>query len=182
MQALELLTKRQSCPRLIAPGPSPEQLQVMLDAAARTPDHMNLMPWEFVVIEGLGLQRLSDIFVEVAKANNSDEEGIAKSAKMPTRAPMIIAVISRITEHPKVPAWEQHISAGCAVHAIQMAAVAQGLAGIWRTGSYAEHPVVREAFDITGDDKLVGFLYLGTPATEQRFKPSRDIQAKVRYL
>ncbi|GLS84695.1 NAD(P)H nitroreductase [Paraferrimonas haliotis] len=182
MHALELLTQRQSCPRLAEPGPNAEQLALILEAASRAPDHMGLMPWEFVIVEGLGQQRLSDIFVDVAKANNSDEEGIRKSAKMPTRAPMIIAVIARVSEHPKVPAWEQHVSAGCAIMAMQMAAQAQGLGAIWRTGSYSWHPKLKEALAIEGDDKLVGFLYLGTPAISPKIKPSRDISAKVRYL
>ncbi len=47
--------------------------------------------------------------------------------------------------------------------AMQMAAVAQGFGGIWRSGALTESPVVREAFGCREQDKIVGFLYLGTP-------------------
>lgn len=62
-----------------------------------------------------------------------------------------------------MPLWEQEMSAGCAVMAMQMAAIAQGFNGIWRSGALTESPVVREAFGCRAQDKIVGFLYLGTP-------------------
>ena len=55
------------------------------------------------------------------------------------------------------------MSAGCAVMAMQMAAVAQGFNGIWRTGPLTDSPVVREGLSCGEHDKIVGFLYLGTP-------------------
>ncbi len=55
------------------------------------------------------------------------------------------------------------MSAGCAVMAMQMAAIAQGFNGIWRSGALTESAIVREAFECRPQDKIVGFLYLGTP-------------------
>ncbi len=55
------------------------------------------------------------------------------------------------------------MSAGCAVMAMQMAALAQGFNGIWRSGALTESPVVRAGFECREQDKIVGFLYLGTP-------------------
>lgn len=55
------------------------------------------------------------------------------------------------------------MSAGCAVMAMQMAAIAQGFGGIWRSGALTDSPVVRDAFNCRTQDKIVGFLYLGTP-------------------
>ena len=74
-----------------------------------------------------------------------------------------ITVVAKCEENHKVPRWEQEMSAGCAVMAMQMAAVAQGFGGIWRSGALTESPVVREAFGCREQDKIVGFLYLGTP-------------------
>jgi nitroreductase len=76
---------------------------------------------------------------------------------------MIITVVAHCEEHHKVPRWEQVVSAGCAVMAMQMAAVAQGFNGIWRSGAWTEHQAVREAFNCREQDAIVGFLYLGTP-------------------
>ncbi|CDK64727.1 Protein ydjA [Klebsiella pneumoniae IS10] len=55
------------------------------------------------------------------------------------------------------------MSAGCAVMVMQMAALAQGFNGIWRSGALTESPVVRAGFECREQDKIVGFLYLGTP-------------------
>ncbi|MCV5837933.1 nitroreductase family protein, partial [Escherichia coli] len=87
----------------------------------------------FVIAQGDGLKKLSDILVKAAEAENSDEAVVEKVKNAPFRAPMVITVIAKVTEHEKVPALEQHLSAGCAVQAMQMAAVAQGFQGFWRS-------------------------------------------------
>ncbi len=47
--------------------------------------------------------------------------------------------------------------------AMQMAAVAQGFSGIWRSGPWTDNERVRSAFNCREQDAIVGFLYLGTP-------------------
>ena len=87
---------------------------------------------------------------------------------------MIIAAATRYTEHPKVPKVEQIQSAACAVHAMQMAAFAQGFAGIWRSGNYAQCDVVKQGLGFSPDEELVGFLYLGSSPISPRQPVSRD--------
>lgn len=53
MDALELLVNRRSASRLAEPAPVGEQLQNILRAGMRVPDHKSLQPWRFV-IEGEG--------------------------------------------------------------------------------------------------------------------------------
>ncbi|MDQ8576306.1 NAD(P)H nitroreductase, partial [Klebsiella aerogenes] len=110
-----------------------------------------------------GRERFRQLLEKGAMAAGQDEKAIEKARNAPFRAPLIIAVVARCEEHPKVPLWEQEMSAGCAVMAMQMAAVAQGYNGIWRSGALTESPVVREGFGCREQDKIVGFLYLGTP-------------------
>lgn len=163
MDALELLVNRRSASRLAEPAPVGEQLDNILRAGMRAPDHGTLQPWHFFVIEGEGRERFSQTLENGAIAAGQDEKGIEKARTSPFRAPLIIAVVAKCQEHHKVPQWEQLLSAGCAVMAMQMAALAQGFNGIWRTGPLTDSPVVREAFDCGAQDKIVGFLYLGTP-------------------
>ena len=163
MDALELLVNRRSASRLAEPAPAGEQLQNILRAGMRAPDHGTLQPWQVVIVEGEGRERFSQLLEQGAVAAQSDEKAIEKARSAPFRAPMIIAVIAKCQEHPKVPVWEQEMSAGCAVMAMQMAAVAQGFNGIWRSGALTESPIVREGFACREQDKIVGFLYLGTP-------------------
>lgn len=163
MDALELLVNRRSASRLTNPAPEGEALDNILRAALRAPDHGTLQPWHFTVIQGEGLERFSALLESVARTSQQDEKGIEKAKQAPFRAPMIITVVARCEEHPKVPRWEQIVSAGCAVMAMQMAAVSQGFNGIWRSGAWTEDEEVRRAFQCREQDAIVGFLYLGTP-------------------
>lgn len=182
MDALELLLNRRSIGKLSQPAPQGEVLENILKAGMRAPDHGGLTPWRFVIAEGEGLQKLADILVAAAQAEQSEAAVIEKLSKAPFRAPMVITVIAKTTPHPKVPAFEQQLSAGCAVQAMQMAAVAQGFQGLWRSGDWMFHPMVHEAFGLNGEDAIVGFLYLGTAECAQAKVPKRDLTKYVEYL
>lgn len=182
MDALELLLNRRSMAKLDGPAPEGKALENIIRAGLRAPDHGNLTPWRFVIAQGSGLQKLSAILVKAAEMDKSDEAVIAKVKSAPFRAPMVITVIAKVTPHVKVPAIEQHLSAGCAVQAMQMAAVAQGFQGIWRSGNWMFHPEVRAAFGVQGEDEIVGFLYLGTPKGSEMPVPTRSLGDFVEYL
>lgn len=172
MDALTLLHERNSMGKLMAPAPDAEQMEALYQAALRAPDHAELTPWRFVEFTGAGLERLGELFAkaERTKSPAGDEAAQASAAKKPLRAPMVVAVIAKVTpEHPKVPRVEQVVSAGCAAHAMLYAAQAQGLGGMWRTGGYAFDATVHAGLGMEEHDELVGFLYLGTPGG--RLKP-----------
>ncbi|RXJ73602.1 NAD(P)H nitroreductase [Veronia nyctiphanis] len=182
MDAITLLTQRRSVPRLSSPAPSGDALNVILDAGLRAPDHGALTPWEFIVAEGDGLDKLSAILKRAAESDGASDGIIEKATNGPFRAPMVITVIARTKQHDKVPLVEQYISAGCAAQAMQMAAVAQGFQGFWRTGNWAYHTEVRAALNVEGDDAIVGFLYLGSAENTQSSIPKRSRDKFVTYL
>lgn len=182
MDALELLLNRRSMAKLAAPAPEGKALENIIRAGLRAPDHANLTPWRFVISQGSGLHKLANILAGAAEANNSDEAVIEKMKNAPFRAPMVITVIAKVTPHEKVPAFEQHLSAGCAVQAMQMAAVAQGFQGMWRSGNLMFHPDVKQAFGLEGEDHIVGFLYLGTPEGSTMKAPERDLSKFIEFM
>ncbi|EMH4161352.1 NAD(P)H nitroreductase [Pluralibacter gergoviae] len=163
MDALELLVNRRSASRLAEPAPAGEALENILRAGLRAPDHGTLTPWQFFLIEGEGRERFSQLLESAAQAAGQDDKAVEKARSAPFRAPLIITVVAKCQQHHKVPVWEQELSAGCAVMAMQMAAAAQGFNGIWRSGWFTDSPQVREGFNCGELDKIVGFLYLGTP-------------------
>jgi len=163
MDALDLLVNRRSASRLAEPAPAGEILQNILHAGMRAPDHGTLQPWRFIIVENEGRERFSKVLEQAARDSRLDEKAIDKATSSPFRAPMIITVVAHCEQHEKVPHWEQVVSAGCAVMAMQMAALAQGFNGIWRSGPWTDHALVREAFGCREQDVIVGFLYLGTP-------------------
>jgi nitroreductase len=59
--ALDFLLTRRSRPAksLTAPVPDRAELETLLTAAARTPDHGKLEPWRFIVLTRPALQRLA---------------------------------------------------------------------------------------------------------------------------
>lgn len=176
MLALELLLNRRSQPRLQAPAPKGKELENILLAGCAVPDHANLKPWRFIVCENQGLEKLGKIFQTAALAKELQQEQIDRALSLPNRAPMVIVVICKYTEHEKVPREEQIASAACATQAMLMAANAQKFQGIWRTGWFAQDEKVKEALGCQAEDEIVGFLYIGSSplVSMPRQKPERN--------
>ncbi|GAA0568098.1 nitroreductase family protein [Halomonas salifodinae] len=177
MDAISLLHERSSMGKLMGPPPSPEQLEVIYRAALRAPDHKELTPWRFIEFSGEGLDRLGELFAEAEYRADPhiDDAALDAARKKPKRAPMIIAVIAKVRpDIPKVPKLEQVISAGCAAQGILLAAYAQGLGAMWRTGHYAFDTTVHKGLGLGEEDELVGFIYLGQLAGRHKPLPSRD--------
>lgn len=178
MQAIELLLNRNSHPKLAEPAPQGEALKHLYQAALRAPDHAELRPWRFLEFSGAGRERLGEIFAEaeVARHPETEEAVLNKMRKQPLRAPLVIAVVAKIQEHPKVPASEQLLSAGCAAHALLLAAEAEGFAGMWRSGWVCFDPVVKQKLGLSPQDELVGFIYLGSLAGRKKTLPEHSIE------
>lgn len=164
MDAMTLLHERSSMGKLMGPAPGPEQMEAIYRAALRAPDHKELRPWRFIEFSGEGLERLGELFAEAEYRQDPDIDDAALDAvrKKPLRAPMVIAVVAKVTpDEPKVPKLEQVLSAGCAAHGILLAAHALGLGAMWRSGKYIFDPTVRKGLGLEEEDELIAFLYLG---------------------
>lgn len=176
MDAIHALHNRVSSPLLKAPGPTAEQLQTLLKAAMRAPDHGMLKPWRFIIIEGQARHAFGDLLANVATSNNPQigEAALSKARNKPLRAPMIIVTIACLAEHPKAPKIEQLISAGAAANNIVTAAFALGIGAYWRTGSPAYDEAVKSGLGLAENEQIIGFIYLGTPDGRSRRLPESD--------
>ncbi len=182
-QALQLLLERTSNPRLTTPAPTPEQQELLFKAALRAPDHGQIRPWRFLVIEGQGLTELGELYAKALLEDNPDtsSEQLKRARNMPMRAPMIIVLIACLQEHPKVPEFEQIIAAGCAGHGILLAAQAMGLGAFWRSGDFCSNSVVARGLGLENNEKLIGFIYLGTPEQAAKAGPGLEPQRFVSH-
>jgi nitroreductase len=167
MDALAALSTRHSIapPFLTGPGPDEEKLAEILAAGASAPDHGRLRPWRFIVIRGQARERLGEVFAEALLKRQPDAPAPALEQERgrPLRAPVVIAVVLKLDpQHPKIPEIEQILSTGAAVENILLAAHAQGFGAKWLTGANAYDDHVKAALGLTGDDRLVGFVHLGT--------------------
>ena len=172
MEALDALLNRVSVPRLMEPAPNAAQREALFQAALRAPDHGQLRPWRFLTVEGQAREKLGQLLAEAVKLEgDTSEAALDKARAMPLRAPLLVVVIARLQDHFKVPASEQRLAAGCAAHGILLAAHAQGIGAVWRTGelSYSKH--VAKGLGLADNEEIIAFLYLGTPLNEPRTAP-----------
>jgi nitroreductase len=158
-----LLTRRSVKPAMMAaPGPTPEQLTTILTAASRVPDHKKLAPWRFVVFEGAAREAFGAILADACAKQERTRL---------TRAPTVVAVVSRVVVTPGAPEWEQVLSCGAACFNMCLAANALGFGSNWLTEWYSYSPYVRTAMSLADNERLAGFVYIGTTVERQ---PDRE--------
>jgi len=171
--AIELLKIRRSVkPReMSAPGPSPAELETILTIGARVPDHGKLTPWRFIVFEGDARVRAGEVIANVFARKNPSAPAadVDVEKRRLTDAPLVIGVVSFTRPHPKVPPWEQELSAGASAMNIVTAATALGYGACWLTGWFAFDRDVLDGLGLKADERLAGFIHIGTPS-----KPSED--------
>lgn len=168
-----LLTRYSVGPKhLVEPGPSDEELALMVQAALRAPDHAELVPYRFKLVRGAAKQGMAALFADAARAAGKGEEGAALDAERALKPPLTVAVVARIDlGHPQVPAHEQWAAVGGAIANFLTAAHALGFGGKMLSGAKVRHPAIAAAFCEPGET-LLGWIALGTPA-RQPAGPSR---------
>lgn len=176
-----LLGRRSAKPALLAePGPSAEQLRLILTAAGRVPDHKKLVPWRFIVFEGAARAKFGEKLAAICEreeAETPSEVRLQTERERLTRAPMVIAVISRITKPSPVPEIEQTLSAGAACMNLCHAANALGFGTSWITEWYAFSEAVRTELGLAPGEVVAGFIYVGTAREIQPDRERPDIAA-----
>jgi nitroreductase len=176
MDAITALLTRNSAARLVEPAPAGAAREHIFRAALRAPDHARLQPWHFLVVEGEGRNALGAAMARALQrhAPDSGAEALDKLRVNPLRAPLVLVLVARLSEHPKVPALEQQLATACAAQNMLLAAHALGFGGIWRTGQVTYTAELREELGLPHSDRVIGFLYLGTPEGTPKPLPAVD--------
>lgn len=173
--ALDFLMSRQSHWPLVEPAPAPAEIDLVIDAALRAPDHGQLRPWRFVTIQGDARQALGEVFVAAARARDPGADAERFRIKA-LAAPLVIALGVHLQPGHKVPESEQLLSGGAAAMNMLNALHILGYGGFWASGANSHDERVREALGFERNDRLVGFLYVGTPkvASQDALRPPRN--------
>ena len=177
---LDLLLSRRSgsAKAMTGPGPSPEQLQTILTAAARVPDHGKLFPWRFILFEGDARRRMGELLAECLA--ESEPQAPAERLEIERgrflRAPVVVAVVSRTREMIPIPEWEQMLSAGAVCQTMLIAAHASGFVANWLTEWCAYNARVKQRLGLKPGERIAGFVYIGTSAVtlEERVRPALE--------
>ncbi|MEZ5924331.1 MAG: nitroreductase [Hyphomicrobiaceae bacterium] len=161
-----LLTRRSvSANQMRGPGPTADELERILTAAVRVPDHKKLAPWRLIVFEGEGRERFGEVLAQVCAREETDppsEMRLELESKRFMRAPVVVGVISKVTANPVAPEWEQILSAGALCQNLTLAANALGYATNWITEWCAYSPGVQAALGLARNERVAGFIYIGT--------------------
>lgn len=182
MNDLAFLRRRRSVPsRLLGePGPTPAQLDALLAEAVRVPDHGKLAPWRFLRIQGPARHALGALLV--ARSLELDPAApaaaVEKDRQRFSHAPLVLAVIARLTPGHKVPEQEQLLSGGAVCFALLQGAQAMGFAAQWLTGWAAYDPEVTARLGVGPGERVLGFIHIGTATGEapERQRPdARDL-------
>lgn len=165
--------------RLGEPGPDSAQLAKLLEAAVRVPDHGKLAPWRLLLLQGEDKNRFGERLAKL-HANIAPQTPPMKLEKERERfraAPLVVAVIARIEEnHPKVPAQEQLLSAGCVAYNLLLGAQSLGYGAQWLTGWSCYEPQAAALLGLARNENLIAYLHVGTAAEAipDRERPSPD--------
>jgi len=173
-----LLTRRSvGLAFLKEPGPDAGQLEQILTIGTRVPDHGKIAPWRLVVFEGDMRRAAGEKLAEIARANTPelDEAGLEIERNRFLPAPVTIGVISSPKAHPKVPEFEQLLSAGNVAFNLLNAAFALGFAASWVTRWYSLDDRAARMLGAGPGERFVGFVHIGTPSAVIEDRPRPDL-------
>lgn len=172
---IEFLTTRRSVPAqfLGSPGPDQQQLDEILTAAIRVPDHGKLAPWRFVAFQGENREIAGRMLLDLRQRRGdtlSDAEQEIERTRF-TRAPLVIAVVSHAAPHFKIPEWEQELSAGAACMNLLNGAAALGFATQWLSDWPIYDAEAGALLGLEPGERFAGFIHIGTPQMPPQERP-----------
>jgi nitroreductase len=163
---IDFLLTRRSVKFVQAPGPSANQLDVILRAAMCAPDHGATRPWRFALIRGAAIPRLLDIAIVAGEAAGTPipPHKIEGSRRWLANVPLMIAIACKLDHGGKIPEHERMLAVGAAVTNILNAAHMLGFSAYWSTGigTYLDGVGDALGFDAL-DYRFMGYLSIGTP-------------------
>lgn len=179
-----LLTRRSRPAKTLRPvAPPAHDIDTMLTAAARTPDHGKLEPFRFLVIRGAARDRLRDAVANHMTTAGEEAEKIEKQAGSFLHGGAIVAVICTPKLSEKVPQWEQHLAAGGACLALLNSALAMGWGANWLTGWASEcRPFLEGDLGLAPREFVAGFIHLGEETAAPPERPRPDLAAITSWI
>lgn len=162
-------------------------IQQMIENATWAPTHKLTQPWRFIVFTDEGLQKLGDAQAEVYKkvttADGSFREDKYHSlmAKPRLSSHIVVVLMNRDTKK-SVPEIEEMGAVFCAVQNMYLTATAYGIGCYISTGGVTYFEEAKEIFGIGPDDRIVGFVHVGTPKENIPDSKRRPVSEVVEWV
>jgi len=141
-------------------------IQQMLENANWAPTHKFTEPWRFIVYTGEGRKKLAELHASVYKQKTQadgtfKEERYQNLLTKPLDSSHIILIYMKRDEKKSVPEVEELGSVFCAVQNMYLTATAHGVGCYLSTGGVTYFEESKEAFGLSPEDKIIGFLHVG---------------------
>jgi nitroreductase len=180
----ELIQARQTVlpKRLMEPGPDAAQTQAILAAAAAAPDHLQLLPWRFILVPAGQRATLAEVFARALSERDHEAtpEQLAQAREKAFRAPLLmLAVVDGARGDPEVDLNERILSAGCAVQNMLLMATALGFGSALTSGKALKSDTLRACFGLAAAEQALCFVSVGTVLSR---KPARARPAVADYV
>lgn len=180
----DLLMNRRSVKArdMVGPGPNRKDMEKILAAALRVPDHGKLFPWRYLVLEGVEREKLGELISRaLVEENEANPKTAEKMKGYATQGPVLVVAISSTTGESSIPVWEQELSAGAACQNMIVAANALGFASCWLTGWASYSPTVKGGLGLAPHENIAGFIFFGNQASEPEERPRPEFDAHVKW-
>ncbi|PDT18060.1 nitroreductase [Rhizobium sp. J15] len=186
IKLIDYLAVRRSIPafQMCEPGPEKAEIEEILRLASRVPDHGKIAPWRFIVFRGEQRAELGEELLKLALETKPDlsEEMIQVERTRFTRAPVVVAVVSKAGPHIKIPEWEQLMSAGALCLNVILAANANGYVANWLTEWFAYDERAYPLLGVEPGEKVAGFIHIGSTTFPAIERPRPELADTVTWV
>jgi nitroreductase len=167
--------------RLVAPGPTPAELDELLKLAAAAPDHGLLTPWRFIVVPAAQRHRLAEVFALALTDRDpqATPTQIAQAREKAHRAPLLMVAVACLgPREPDTPMLERMVSMGAAIQNLLLGAHALGFGAGLTSGQAMASPRLHALLALAEGEVPVCCINLGVATQRSQRKALRPAPAQ----
>ena len=181
-EVLKFLWNRRSAsaPPLIAPGPSEDEIALLIQIGLRVPDHGKIGPWRVVRFTSEAKVKLVEDLRALAATQAEPKKAEAALMKLANPPEALLVVSSPIQPH-KIPLWEQQLSAAAICQNMLIAAGAMGYGANWITDWYSYDDEAKALLGLSTHENVAGFIYLGSLAEPSPERERPDVASRISW-
>ena len=158
--------------------PSKALISKIIEAATWAPNHRRTEPWRFHVIAGKAREKLLHAIQDDYCVKGYPQEEITKQIatieRKFYRSPLMI-IVTQFSHHDDDSdrILEDYAACACAIQNLLLAAHSEGLASKWSTGDLVYERGVRNFLDLSDQESIVGYIFLGFKLEKIMAEPNR---------
>ncbi|WP_371368145.1 Bifunctional F420 biosynthesis protein FbiB [Sporomusa rhizae] len=194
MEFFTLVKSRRSVRKYKTEPVSKENILKLLDCANWAPSASNRQPWEFLVVSGAWIKRLSESYRDIVEkftsnvkikniGNIASNKAFLRFASDYGSAPVVVVVLVKKHSDPKEAKADLE-SASAAMENFVLAAANLGLGTCWMTGPLYDENGLHDILSIQDDKEIVAVTPLGYPEDTPKPVPRKDpnLEKKIIWL